>query len=90
MIVYRCLIKQQTFITPEDHIQKQADTQTLWNHINQLKDSYRDVLILRDIQELSYEEIAEILNWTLSKVKTTLHRARLELKRMLHCEEFNK
>ncbi|WP_285891437.1 sigma factor-like helix-turn-helix DNA-binding protein [Bacillus altitudinis] len=60
------------------------------NAIFQLKDSYREVLILRDIQELSYEEVAEILNWTLSKVKTTLHRARLELKRKLHCEEFNK
>ncbi|MFS0654256.1 RNA polymerase sigma factor [Bacillus sp. 179-C3.3 HS] len=84
------LMEQQVFITPEDHIEKQADIQRLWNNINQLKESYRDVLILRDIQELSYEEVAEILNWTLSKVKTTLHRARLELKRKLHCEEFNK
>ncbi|MFJ5963546.1 RNA polymerase sigma factor [Bacillus sp. NPDC093026] len=83
-------IEQQSFTTPEDHIEKQADIQRLWTNINQLKDTYRDVLILREIQELSYEEVAEILNWKLSKVKTTLHRARLELKRMLHCEEFNK
>ena len=62
-------LEQQTFITPEDHIETQADIQRLWHHINQLKDSYREVLILRDIQELSYEEVAEILNWTLSKVK---------------------
>jgi RNA polymerase sigma-70 factor (ECF subfamily) len=38
-------------------------------------------LILREFQELSYEEISEILGWSLSKVKTTLHRARLELKK---------
>ncbi|KIU12475.1 hypothetical protein SC09_Contig19orf00969 [Bacillus subtilis] len=38
-------------------------------------------MILREFQELSYEEIAEILGWSLSKVKTTLHRARLELKK---------
>lgn len=83
-------LEQQIFMTPEDHLETQADIQRLWSQINQLKDSYREVLILRDIQELSYEEVAEILNWTLSKVKTTLHRARLELKRKLHCEEFNK
>ncbi|WP_240692313.1 sigma-70 family RNA polymerase sigma factor [Bacillus sp. EKM104P] len=83
-------LEQQIFLTPEEHLETQADIQRLWSHINQLKDSYREVLILRDIQELSYEEVAEILNWTLSKVKTTLHRARLELKRKLHCEEFNK
>lgn len=83
-------LEQQSFTTPEDYIETQADIERLWHHIHQLKNSYRDVLILRDIQELSYEEVAEILNWTLSKVKTTLHRARLELKRMLHCEEFNK
>ncbi|MBV5111155.1 MULTISPECIES: sigma-70 family RNA polymerase sigma factor [Bacillus] len=83
-------LEQQIFMTPEAHLETQAEIQRLWSHINQLKDSYREVLILRDIQELSYEEVAEILNWTLSKVKTTLHRARLELKRKLHCEEFNK
>ncbi|BBP89020.1 hypothetical protein BsIDN1_26380 [Bacillus safensis] len=64
-------LEQQSFTTPEDYIETQADIERLWHHIHQLKDSYRDVLILRDIQELSYEEVAEILNWTLSKVKTT-------------------
>ncbi|MDM5297776.1 sigma-70 family RNA polymerase sigma factor [Bacillus pumilus] len=82
-------LEQQAFLTPEHYMEKQAELQRLWDNINRLKDSYRDVLILRDIQELSYEEVAEVLNWTLSKVKTTLHRSRLELKRMLHCEEFN-
>ncbi|MFI8723474.1 hypothetical protein [Bacillus altitudinis] len=41
-------------MTPEEHLETQADIQRLWSHINQLKDSYREVLILRDIQELSY------------------------------------
>jgi DNA-directed RNA polymerase specialized sigma24 family protein len=38
------------------------------------------VLVLKDIEELSVEEIAAIMHWTPSKVKVRLHRAR---KRML-------
>lgn len=33
-------------MTPEDHLETQADIQRLWSQINQLKDSYREVLIL--------------------------------------------
>jgi RNA polymerase sigma-70 factor, ECF subfamily len=40
----------------------------------------RTVLVLKDIEELSVEEIAAIMHWTPSKVKVRLHRAR---KRML-------
>ncbi|MGI9905896.1 hypothetical protein LEM07_01995 [Bacillus velezensis] len=34
-------------------------------------------------QELSYEEIADVLDWSLSKVKSTLYRARMQLKQHL-------
>lgn len=37
---------------------------------------YRMVLVLRDLHDFSYKEISEILGWSLSKTKTTLHRAR--------------
>lgn len=57
------------------------------HHIDRLKEDYQTVLILREFQELSYEEIAEVLNWKLSKVKTNLHRARLELKKSLEGRE---
>jgi RNA polymerase sigma-70 factor, ECF subfamily len=40
----------------------------------------RTVLVLKDIEELSVEEIAGLMHWTPSKVKVRLHRAR---KRML-------
>lgn len=40
----------------------------------------RIVLVMKEIEELSVEEIGEILGWTVSKVKVRLHRAR---KRMM-------
>lgn len=46
---------------------------TLQQHIPK---RYRTVLVLRDLQNLSYREIAEILGWTISRTKTSLRRAR--------------
>ncbi|MDC3415413.1 RNA polymerase sigma factor SigX [Aquibacillus salsiterrae] len=43
----------------------------------------KSVIILRYIQSFSIQETAETLGWTISKVKTTQHRALKTLKRML-------
>ncbi len=51
--------------------------------INLLPDSYRLVLILRDIEELDTGETARLLNLTHSNVKVRLHRARQALKILL-------
>jgi RNA polymerase sigma-70 factor (ECF subfamily) len=48
-----------------------------------LPDDYRSVILLRDIEELSTEETAEILETTPGAVKTRLHRARQALRTML-------
>jgi len=45
-----------------------------------LRPSHRAVLALRFSQSLSYQEIAECLNWSLGRVKVTLHRAKREFK----------
>ena len=44
--------------------------------IDMLPDDYRTVLLLRDIEQISTEETAEILGATSGTVKTRLHRAR--------------
>jgi RNA polymerase sigma-70 factor (ECF subfamily) len=44
---------------------------------------YRVVVVLRDIEGLSYEEISEMLNLSLGTVKSRLWRGRLELKKKL-------
>ena len=51
--------------------------------IEKLPDDHRMILILRDMQGLTYEELAEVLNITLGTVKSRLSRARAALKSML-------
>jgi RNA polymerase sigma-70 factor (ECF subfamily) len=51
--------------------------------IDELPDLYRDVLLLRDIEELSTEEAAQALGITIAALKTRLHRARLALRERL-------
>jgi len=48
--------------------------------INELPETYRIVCQLRDVNELSYEEISEILGISSGAVKSRLHRARLYLR----------
>jgi RNA polymerase sigma-70 factor, ECF subfamily len=59
------------------------DYATLYEAISQLKKSYRDVILLRKISELSAKETAEVLNWKVDKVNLTLHRAMNALEKIL-------
>ena len=51
--------------------------------IDELPETYRTVLLLRDIEELSTEEVAEILGVTPNAVKIRLHRGRQALRTLL-------
>ncbi len=51
--------------------------------IDRLPDQYRIVLLLRDIEEYSTEETAELLEKSPGAVKVSLHRARAALKKRL-------
>jgi len=52
--------------------------------LNALSYEFRIVVVLRDIEGLSYEEIAELLKISLGTVKSRLCRGRMELKKRLH------
>src|SRR5699024_2312295 len=54
--------------------------QLLETSINKLPSKYRTVLVLRDIEQLSTQETADILELNLETVKTQLHRARQQLR----------
>ena len=51
--------------------------------LRQLPEPYRTTLILRDLEEMSYEEIAEVLQISLGTVKSRLTRGRQALKERL-------
>jgi RNA polymerase sigma-70 factor (ECF subfamily) len=57
--------------------------QNVRDSIERLPESYRAVLILRDIEEFDTEQTARILNTTIANVKVRLHRARQALRTML-------
>lgn len=51
--------------------------------LDHLDEEQRQILVLREVQDLSYEEIADILELPRGTVKSRLHRARLELAAVL-------
>lgn len=56
--------------------------------IDSLDDGQRMVVLLRHVEGLEYLQIAEILQWPVGTVKSSLHRARLELREKLkHLED---
>ena len=51
--------------------------------IQGLKEPYRSLVVLRDVHQHSYEDVAGMLELSLSQVKVYLHRARKELREQL-------
>jgi RNA polymerase sigma factor (sigma-70 family) len=51
--------------------------------IQSLPDHYREVILLRDIEELSIDEIAAVLDLTRESVKARIHRARMLIREYL-------
>lgn len=51
--------------------------------LDSLSDKYREVVVLRDVQELSYEEIAAITGLNIGTVKSRINRSRSQLQEML-------
>lgn len=69
--------------TPEQEAQR-ADLQAaIQRCINELRDEQRSVLVLSDVQGMSYQEIAEATESSLGTVKSRLSRARLAVRRCL-------
>jgi len=68
---------------PGDRIEQQERCQPGRQAIAQLTEEHRAVLVLRDMEGLSYEEIAEVLTLPVGTVRSRLHRARMQLRDML-------
>ena len=68
---------------PEQDVIMNDSLRIVREEIGMLPDDYREILVLRDIEGLSYNEIAEILDISLSNVKVRIHRGREFLKNRL-------
>lgn len=65
---------------PEEVLEKKELQEQMQSFLLELSDEHRIVLIMREVQELSYEEIAAALDCSLGTVKSRLNRARQALK----------
>ncbi len=66
--------------SPEDHAIRRALGRAIQSGLDELPDHQRVVLVLSDIQGLSYEEIAEVTGTSLGTVKSRLSRGRSRLR----------
>lgn len=79
----------ENYEIPDESFRPDSETDTgIINEIIQkailkISPAYRQAVIFRDIQELSYEEIAEIMNITVGTVKSRINRGRSQLQKLL-------
>mgnify|MGYP001298322016 CR=1 FL=1 len=59
------------------------DCALLLAELHRLDDEHREVLVLREFQDLAYDEIASVLDVPVGTVRSRLHRARAELRTRL-------
>ena len=76
--------------TTEQVYERKELKEYLQGLINNLNPEYRMVVVLRDIQGYSYEEIAEMLNCSLGTVKSRLNRARKVLREQINSDEIGR
>ena len=68
---------------------QEENKKELLNSIDELDDKYKNAIYLTNIEGLSYEETAKILDQTLSNTKTLIHRGKINLRKILLKKGFN-
>jgi RNA polymerase sigma-70 factor (ECF subfamily) len=75
----------QSWETPvEQQVEMKMTEERLYQAIAALPENYREVIVLRHVHEMSYQEIAEVLGLTEAQVKTRLFRGREKLKSLFY------
>lgn len=71
------------YVKPGTALERTEDERQLNDAIARLSPEHRDVLLMKDIEGMKYEEIAEVLRVPIGTIRSRLHRARLELRDLL-------
>ena len=66
-------------LSPEKLLETKLSSQAVRRGLDSLPEDYRQILLLREIQGLSYDEIAQILDIEIGTVKSRIFRARKKL-----------
>jgi RNA polymerase sigma-70 factor, ECF subfamily len=69
--------------TPENEAERRDRVDIVRRAIDQLPDEYREIILLRDMNELSTEETGTVLGLSKGAVRVRLHRARRALREIL-------
>ncbi len=69
--------------SPATEVEQQEAGKHVRNALQKLEPEYRDALIMREYEGLSYEEISIVLDIPVGTVKSRIFRGKLELKRLL-------
>ncbi len=81
------ILHSQTRGTPDAVLEADETKQRVWQAIEQLPFNFREIIILRHFEDLSYEEIARMLNIPIGSVMSRLYYARLKLKEVLGSDD---
>jgi RNA polymerase sigma-70 factor (ECF subfamily) len=78
---------QEAPVSPEVEILRQWDAKTIRRLVAELPDPFRETIVLREINDLSYGEIAKIVGVPVGTVMSRLARARFMLRKAWIAEE---
>jgi RNA polymerase sigma-70 factor, ECF subfamily len=68
---------------PHQQLMRKVVTERVREAIRQLPDDFREVILLREYEDLSYREIAELVGCPAGTVMSRLARARARLRKLL-------
>lgn len=71
------------YVKPGTALERTEEERLLYNALGRLSSEHRDVLVMKDIDGLKYEEIADVLRIPIGTVRSRLNRARFELRELL-------
>jgi RNA polymerase sigma-70 factor (ECF subfamily) len=66
-----------------DELQNAELSENISSAIEELKEPYKSLIVLREISQLNYQQLADVLNLNIQQIKVYLHRARKMLKEKL-------
>jgi RNA polymerase sigma-70 factor (ECF subfamily) len=68
---------------PDSRMSRDEDVRLVHEALAELSEDHRSILVLREMEDMAYEEIADVLHISIGTVRSRLNRARFALKQQL-------